>query len=143
MGQFKGSNTRVRCVDCVKLDGTHCTAKDASVSPKKHRVCSAYVFKGEYENRTPAKGVYLPPMDKKTQRMIKKLLKMGVVPVADDGSVDMKGGYARTKNLPMPATTATAALLGIKPQDDPVLYQAVDYSPEDKIIWTPDQGDGT
>jgi hypothetical protein len=140
MGQFKGSNIRVRCVDCVKLDGTRCSAKDTSVAPKKRRVCSTYVFKGEYENRTPAEGIYMPPMDKKTRKMIEKLIRMGVVPVADDGTVETRGGFARTKTLPMPASTATASLLGVKPQEDPALYQDIELPEEETRIWGPDQG---
>ncbi len=118
MAQFEGSKLKVRCTDCTKLSGSHCIAKNTKVSPKKKRLCGQYNFKGEYENRTPAEAMYMPHIDKKTQRMIKKLLKMGVVPVAEDGSIDTRDGFARTKILSMPASTATAALLGTKIQED-------------------------
>jgi hypothetical protein len=62
-------------------------------------------------------------MDKKTRKMIKKLLQMGVVPVADDGTVEIRDGFARTKTLDMPTSTATASLIGTDSQSDPLIYQ--------------------
>jgi len=142
MSQFEGGKSRVRCVDCTKLSGTQCSAKGTKVSPKKRRVCPSYEFKGEYTNRVPADAVYMPHMDSKTRKMIKRLLKMGVIPVADDGSVDMRDGFARTKTLPMPATTATASLVGAQTQEDPLIYQPSSSEITDpKLIWTPNSGD--
>lgn len=141
MSQFEGGN-KVRCVDCTKLSGNQCTAKGTKVKAKKRRTCSQYNFKGEFENRTPADAVYMPHVDPKTKKMIKKLLKMGVIPVAEDGSVDLKDGFARTKALPMPASTATASLVGTKSEEDPIIYQPSDREIADSnIIWTPSDGD--
>jgi len=136
MAQFEGGN-KVRCIDCTKLSGSHCNAKNAKVKPKKKRTCTMYNFKGEYENRVPCASIYMPPIDKKTRKMIKRLLEMGVVPVAEDGSVQTEGGFARTKSLLMPASTATAALVGTKVEEDPIVYQTSDHEIVDsQIIWT-------
>ena len=118
MSQFEGSKVKVRCTDCSKLSGIHCIAKNTTVSPKKKRVCSTYVFKGEYENRIPAAAIYMPHIDKKTKKMIKRLLDMGVVPVAEDGSVEVQDGFARTKSLTMPVSTATSTLVETKTAED-------------------------
>ena len=126
MAQFEGGN-QVRCIDCTKLSGSHCNAKNVKVKTKKKRACTMYNFKGEYENRVPCASIYMPPIDKKTRKMIKKLLEMGVVPVAEDGSVEMKDGFARTKSLPMPLSTATASLVGTKTKEDPIVYQPSDH----------------
>lgn len=139
MSQFEGGKGKVRCVDCTKLSGNRCTAKDTKVSPKKRRNCGVYEFKGEYENRTPAEAVYIPHMDKKQIKMIKRLLEMGIIPVSDEGDVEVQDGFARTKSLPMPATTATASLVGVRSEEDPILYKPVEgeEGPDTKIIWTP------
>jgi hypothetical protein len=138
MSQFEGGKLRVRCTDCTKLSGNQCTVKKTKVAPKKKRLCHLYEFKGEYENRTPVEASYVPYMDNKTKRLIKRLLKLGIVPVADDGSVETRGGFARTKTLQMPATTATAQLVGNKEQEDPLIYTASDRPLDDpKLIWTP------
>jgi len=127
MSQFEGGKFKVRCIDCTKLSGSHCGAKNTKVSPKKKRLCSQYDFKGEYVNPVPCASVYMPPIDKKTRKMIKRLLEMGVVPVADDGSVEVQDGFARTKSLAMPASTATASLVGVKQKEDPIVYQTSDH----------------
>lgn len=137
MSQFEGGKIKVRCVDCTKLESGRCTAKGTKVTPKKKRTCNVYEFKGEYENRTPAESTYVPYVNKKTRKMIRRLLEMGVIPVAEDGSVEIKDGFARTKTLPMPATTATATMVGTKDSDDSILYTSADSDPDSKLIWTP------
>lgn len=137
MAQFKGSNSKVRCIDCLNLEDTRCAAKDAQVAPKKRRVCSVYKFKGEYENRNPAEVLHLPTMDRKTRKMIERLIKMGVVPVSEDGTVETREGFARTKQLPMPQSTATAAIVGTRQQDDPLVYKTSETEIADpNLIWT-------
>ncbi len=137
MSQFSGvTKLKVRCTDCIKLTGTHCIAKNTKVAPKKKRLCSVYKFKGEYENRTPAEATYMPHIDKKTRKMIKRLLDLGVVPVAEDGSIEMQDGFARTKTLPMPATTATTPLIEDKKGTDPVIHKPSDPGVAN-LLWTP------
>lgn len=80
MSQFQGGN-KVRCIDCTKLSGKTCTAKNTSVSVKKRRSCSQYQFSGEYVNSTPLPATYMPHVDNKTKQLLKKLAKMGVMPM--------------------------------------------------------------
>jgi hypothetical protein len=80
MSKFEGGN-KVRCIDCTKLSGKTCTAKSTSVSVKKRRSCSMYQFSGEYTNSTPLPATYTPHVDKKTKQLMKKLMKMGVIPM--------------------------------------------------------------
>ena len=79
MSEFKGKSRRVRCLDCTKFTGSHCAIKSAKVSSKKRRLCDLYIFKGEYENRTPPPVVRVPHVDRKTERLLKRLRKLGVV----------------------------------------------------------------
>ncbi len=120
MSKFEGGPRRVRCIDCTKLSGNQCTAKSAKVVPKKRRTCSTYLFKGVFENREPLPAVYFPPVDKKTEKMIKKLLKMGIVPVAESGDVaiDKDGRIIQKQKFEMPKNTATASVVGVKSNED-------------------------
>lgn len=103
MSEFGGGKVKVRCVDCTHLSGRHCGLKDAKVSPKKHRTCGVYNFKGEYVNRTSPPAMYIPNLDKYTQRTIRKLVQANIFPVAEDGR-----GF---KRIEMPRSTATAGVL--------------------------------
>lgn len=129
-------------MDCTKLSGHRCMAKQIKVKPKKKRTCTIYNFKGEYENRTPASAVYVPPVDKKAVQLMKKLMQMGVLTVKADGTPKLDG-FEPGKTLVMPASTATAGLVGVKPVDDPLNYQVQqqvsqeDEPKEDQLIWTP------
>lgn len=144
MSQFEGNKRKVRCADCTKWVESRCVAKDVKVSPKKKRICPIYEFKGEYENRTPAEARYMPHVDKKTRRTIRKLVELGIIPVSEDGDVDMSGGYAKVKSLPMPSSTATAVDLGeeladdrlVQPVEKPPLFDL--ENPASKLLWTPD-----
>ncbi len=107
MSQFEGGN-KVRCVDCTRLAGTRCGVKDATVSVRKRRTCTKYSFIGEYDNRTPANSIYIPPVSKETKRLLKRLSKLGVMPVGDDGNVRIKGDFYRKGTVPVPVSTATA-----------------------------------
>jgi len=51
---------------------------------------------------------------------------MGVVPVAEDGSVEIQDGFARTKSLTMPASTATSALVETKTTEDLSIHPSID-----------------
>jgi hypothetical protein len=86
MSQFEGGN-KVRCADCSRLAGNRCGAKNTKVSVKKRRKCDTYVFKGQYENRQPSEATYVPYTDKKIRKMIKRLIKLGIMPVREDGSL--------------------------------------------------------
>ncbi len=114
MPEFTGEAGRVRCVDCTSLSGKHCARKNTSVAPKKRRTCSVYTFKGEYVNRTPPETMYLPYVDKGTRRLIRRMQRLGIIPVAE--SPDQEGGY---KAVPMPRSTATAGVLNVKPEAAP------------------------
>ncbi len=138
MAQFTGGR-RVRCVDCLYLQGNKCTGrkKTPTVSPKKKRDCATYSFKGEYQNSTPLEAVYLPHIDPKTKKLMKKLMKLGVVSVTDR---DLEQGGMR--KIQMPASTATAQLLGTE-----ITTVGVDsIDPGDTVeekksfLWTPDSG---
>jgi hypothetical protein len=155
MSQFKGSKHRVRCVDCTKWVDARCVAKGDKVSPKKKRVCPIYEFKGEYENRTPAEAMYVPHVDKKTRRALKRLAGLGIVPVSADGSVtglDVRDGFAKVKTLPMPMSTATSdtgsLMLRRSTGEAERLVQPVELPelsdpavPEDALIWMPPGAD--
>ena len=119
MSQFEGNKLKVRCVDCSKLTGMHCTAKDVKVAPKKKRSCGLYDFKGTYINRVPAAAIYVPHVDKKTRKMIRKLIAKGAFPVAEDGSVEGRDGFVKVKELDMPFSTATTPLTEIKDAEEP------------------------
>ncbi len=114
MSEFTGAGNKVRCVDCVSLSGKHCVKKNTGVAPKKKRTCAVYSFKGEYINRTSPEAMYIPYVDQGTRRLIRKMQKLGIVPVAE--SEGPEGGY---KAVPMPRSTATAGVLNVKPQASP------------------------
>lgn len=131
MSQFEGSKLKVRCTDCTKLSGTHCVAKNTKVTPKKKRLCGVYEFKGEYDNRTPAESIYLPHVDKKTLKMLKRLAKLGVLPVSDEGTIETHDGFYKQKTLPIPATTANTELVEIKETEDPTTrWEQDDHGPD-------------
>lgn len=137
MSEFKGGS-KVRCVDCTRLEGNRCSVKDTKVAPRKRRVCGSYQFTGEFQNRTSPESVYMPYVDKNTQRMIKRLMKLGITPVAS-GPEGVPEGY---KRIPMPQSTATAGIVGVREESDPLLQQpggTPGAEPEEEpIIWTPD-----
>jgi len=138
MSQFEGGKFKVRCIDCTKLSGSHCEAKNTAVSPKKKRLCGQYNFKGEYENSTPAEAVYIPHVDPKTLKTLKRLAKLGILPLSEEGTIETEDGFFRKKTLPMPSTTATASLVGTKGKEDPLLYQPSSHEIVDpNIVWTP------
>ncbi len=132
MSQFEGSVLKVRCIDCTNLVENRCTTKSVKVAPKKKRICSQYHFKGVYENRGQSTSIYIPHVDKKTRRYIKKFLQMGAIPIAEDGSVEVKEGLARSKTLQMPKSTATATALKTESIDDPMLYETLDKIPNEE-----------
>ena len=124
MSQFQGSKSRVRCIDCSRLDGNTCLSGRGTVAPRKKRMCGQYQFKGEYVNRTPLEALYVPPVDKKTEKMIKKLIRLGIMPTTGDGRVAMgpDGTPVQQKQIRVPGTTATAKLLRM--QDSPDIASA-------------------
>lgn len=138
MSQFQGSTVRVRCADCTKFSEGRCLAKDASVAARKRRTCNAYVFKGEFQNRTPLEAIYFPPVDKKTRKMIQKLISLGIVPVAGNQTmaVGPDGVPMVKQTVVVPPTTATAdpAFLPKMATEKPVEEE----SNEQSVIWTPD-----
>ncbi|MBD3261593.1 MAG: hypothetical protein GF334_07930, partial [Candidatus Altiarchaeales archaeon] len=110
MSEFNGAAHKVRCVDCTKLSGNHCSIKKIKVSPKKKRLCSVYEFKGEYENRTPPEARYMPYVSKNTRRLLKKLMNLGVLPVSSDP------GQVAPYGAPAPGSfqsTATAPIASV------------------------------
>ena len=139
MSQFNGGANKVRCVDCSNLSGNMCDKKNISVSPKKRRACGVYAFKGEYENRTPAHSIYIPPVDKATRKMIKRLMELGIIPVREDGSLAFHpdGSVLTPQTVTMPQSTATASVLGTKATEQEQLTgsEPVEEAP---LIWTPD-----
>lgn len=128
MSQFQGSITRVRCADCNKFSAGRCLAKGSSVAARKRRTCTAYVFKGEFQNRTTLESVYFPPVDKKTQKMIQRLISLGVIPAAGNDTPEVAIG---SDGVPMvkqtvvvPTTTATS--------DPSFLPQMLEAPPEEE-----------
>ena len=139
MSQFTGGR-RVRCIDCLHLQDNRCTGKKGTptVSPKKKRSCGTYDFKGEYQNSTPLESVYVPHIDPATRKLMKKLMKLGVVPVSDE---DLRNEGMR--RIAVPASTATASLPGIEAHEEPSMGgpDAAEQE-ETSLIWTPDSKDG-
>ena len=117
MSQFEGNKLKVRCADCSKFAGNRCAVKDVKVTPKKKRSCHLYEFTGTYSNREGMESIYVPHVDKKTRKMLKKLIAQRVLPVAEGGSVEIRDGFAKVKTLDMPASTATAPLAESKIDD--------------------------
>lgn len=110
MSKFEGSFHKVRCVDCTKLFDNRCMSKKVKVSSKKRRLCNIYLFKGEFDNRKPLPAVYLPPVDKKVEKMFRKLQKMGITTVPNnvkDMSVDDNGQIFQKQKFEVPKNTAT------------------------------------
>lgn len=151
MSQFEGGN-KVRCVDCTKLSGKTCTAKKAKVAVKKRRTCTMYNFKGEYQNSTPLPATYVPHVDKKTKQLMKRLMKMGVMPM--DGAptpVPADNPYGAEPAPINPAafqSTATAALPVVKELESvgEEVRHEVDpkHTEEDTtVIWSPEDGEKT
>jgi len=139
MSKFEGNKFKVRCTDCSHLSDNKCARKGVSVSPKKRRICSLYDFKGEYANRESLPSSYVPHMDKKTRRMVRKLLNMGVVPVDEGGDVmvDEHGQVLQKQSFTAPRSTASAAAVGLEEKEQTKLA-----SPdEESLIWTPDKNE--
>lgn len=110
MSEFKGAAYKVRCADCIKLSGNHCSVKKIKVSPKKRRTCGIYEFKGNYENRTSPEASYIPYVNKNTRRLLKKLMKLGVMPVPSDPTTVEP--YSST-GLSSFQTTATSPIVSV------------------------------
>jgi hypothetical protein len=150
MSQFEGGN-KVRCVDCTKLSGKTCVAKSVTVSVKKRRTCGQYNFAGEYVNSTPLPATYVPHVDKKTKRLLKKLMQMGVMPMTGDRPVPtIKSDiYEKNKQVADSAafrTTATAQIPIVKPLESvgevAVMRTEGDESQEGTtVVWTPEDGE--
>ena len=141
MSQFQGSKSRVRCIDCSRLDGNTCLSGRGTVAPRKKRMCTQYQFKGEYVNRTSIEAVYVPPVDKKTEKMIKKLIRLGIMPQGGAGQVALAqdGTPIQQKQIQVPGTTATAKLLQL--QQSPSIETtggAIDGVPTSPVA--PEQG---
>ena len=150
MSQFQGGN-KVRCVDCTKLSGKTCTAKNTSVSVKKRRSCGVYQFSGEYVNSTPLPATYLPHVDRKTKQLMKKLMKMGVMPVTGDRPVPtIKSDIYEQANPPVNTSafqsTATAQIPIVKPLEShgeaAIMRTEGDESQEGTtVVWSPEDGE--
>jgi hypothetical protein len=148
MSQFDGGN-KVRCIDCTQLSGKTCSAKGASVSPKKRRTCGQYNFKGEYENSTPLPATYLPHVDKKTKQLMKRLMKMGVIPTDGQRPVQSAAPYDQEAMAAAPVnpasfqSTATANIPIVRPLESvgevAVMRVKDDESEEGTtVVWSPD-----
>ncbi len=150
MSQFEGGN-KVRCIDCTKLSGKTCTAKNTSVSVKKRRSCGLYQFRGEYANSTPLPATYVPHVDKKTKQLLKKLIKMGVMPMTGDRPVPtIKSDIYEKANAPVNTaafrTTATAQIPIVQPLESvgevAVMRTEGDESQEGTTkVWSPEDGE--
>jgi hypothetical protein len=81
------------------------------------------MFKGEYSNSTPLESVYVPYIDPKTKKLMKRLARLGVVP--GTGREMKEAGAGR---LVIPTSTATSPGLGIEKE-------------EESLLWTPDGKD--
>ena len=145
MSEFKGSSNKVRCIDCTKFTGKICALKNVSVSPKKKRICNVYDFKGEFENRTVLESMYVPYVDKNTRKLMRKLMKLNVLPNGRDLSIEEDNRVVIEPNpgqLVIPFTnTATAGVVNVgEVQSAP--NQAEDRPQENQSqIWTPDSLD--
>jgi hypothetical protein len=150
MSEFKGGN-KVRCVDCTKLSGKTCTAKNTSVSIKKRRSCGQYNFSGEFVNNTPLPSTYLPHVDKKTKQLMRKLQKMGVMPMQTGPRptpAPADGPYGEEAAPINPAafqSTATAAIPIVKPLESvgeaasaAPLKIGQGGDPTSTVVWSPE-----
>ncbi len=119
MSQFIGGR-RVRCIDCLYLQGNKCGGRKGTpkVAPKKKRECVTYKFKGEYHNSIPLESIYVPHVDAKTRKLIKKLNKLGTIPITEK-----EMGNMGMQKITIPASTATAAVLGKEIQADGLVYE--------------------
>jgi hypothetical protein len=150
MSQFEGGN-KVRCIDCTKLSVKTCTAKNTSVSVKKRRTCGQYNFAGEYVNSTPLPATYVPHVDKKTKQILKKLMKMGVMPMTGDRPTPtIKSDIYEKANPPANTsafrTTATAQIPVVKPLEShgevAIMRTEGDESQEGTtVVWSPEDGE--
>lgn len=147
MSQFEGGN-KVRCIDCTQLSGKSCTAKKGTtVAIKKRRTCNQYNFKGEFSNSTPLPATYVPHVDKKTKQLMKKLMKMGVIPMDGQRPVQAAAPYGPDAPAAVnPAafqSTATANIPVVKPLESvgeaAVMRVKDDDSQEGTtVIWSPE-----
>jgi hypothetical protein len=150
MAEFKGGN-KVRCADCTKLSGKTCTAKSTTVSVKKRRSCGQYNFAGEYVNSTPLPATYVPHVDKKTKQLMKKLMKMGVLPATGQRPAPtIKSEIYEQEKAPInPAafqSTATAQIPIVKPLEShgeaAVMRTEGDESQEGTtVVWSPEDAE--
>ena len=152
MSQFEGGN-KVRCIDCTKLSGKTCIAKNTTVSVKKRRTCGQYNFTGEYVNNNPLPTTYVPPVDKKARRLLNKLMKMGVMPITGDRPVPaIKSDiYDQEKALTDPSlfqSTATSPLPVLMPLESvgeaapetPPLLQG-ESEEGTTVVWSPEDAE--
>lgn len=151
MSQFKGGN-KVRCVDCTKLSGNICSAKKTSVAVKKRRTCNQYNFKGEFSNSTPLPATYVPYVDKKTKKLMKRLMNMGVLPMDGARPAIQDGPYGEEEqkvvNPAAFSTTATAQIPvvqelesvgeAVRDEIDPSLVEE-----DTTLVWSPEDGEKT
>ena len=138
MSQFEGGN-KVRCIDCTRLDGSHCSAKGSKVSPRKRRTCTSYQFQGEYVNRDPLPAVYVPHVSKKTRSLMKRLVKLGVTPEKEDITRQTEEGlYYKKDTLEVPGTTATASPKDLVAEDQKQRWvQPTSAVDPDTEVWAP------
>lgn len=150
MSHFEGGN-KVRCIDCTKLSGKTCTAKNTSVSVKKRRSCGVYQFSGEYVNSTPLPATYLPHVDKKTKKLLKKLAKMGVMPMTGDRPTPtIKSDIYEQANVPGNiaafSTTATSQRPTVQPLEShgeaAVMHtEGEGFQEGTALVWSPEDGE--
>ncbi len=151
MSQFEGGN-KVRCTDCTRLVGIKwCGAKSSSVAVKKRRSCNKYNFKGEYKNSEPLPATYVPHVDKKTKQLMKKLIKMGVMPMTGDLPIPAIKSDIYEQHVKAPIgpaafqSTATAQVPVVKPLES--VGEAVDLPSNEgsqegtTLVWSPEDGE--
>lgn len=108
--------SKVFCGQCDNLrQRKFCSVKEGiSVSRKKAIECDLYAPKVAF---VPAPPTYIPAFDKKTRRIISKLIKSGVLGDGDKVDVKMTGEGAgqvlQQKTVEVPRTSATAGVLGV------------------------------
>lgn len=141
MSEFQGSNHKVRCVDCSLLSGKHCSAKKVKVSPKKRRTCDSYQFKGEYENRNPLESTYVPYVDKKTRRLLRRLMKMGITPNVDspeDSGLILPPSPGQLVSPYRTTATSEVLTMGDLERKNEAAPIPEGEKSEEPVIWTPD-----
>lgn len=112
---------KVKCKNCDNIiRRNYCRVKQIAVDRNKSLECDLFAIKVK---RPPSEPMYVPSVDKKTRRLIQKLVRMGIVPVAEDGTaevqVDKRGNLYKKVILEVPKSTATAGILGTVGQDTP------------------------